>query len=85
MFGESAGGNAVTTLMAVPSAHGLFARAIAQSSPTNAVYPAEQTARWAAEFVASSPVGRAAPPTTPRRSGCSRPRARPPSPRRRTS
>ncbi|WP_414172222.1 carboxylesterase/lipase family protein [Clavibacter tessellarius] len=31
VFGESAGGNAVTTLMATPSAHGLFARAIAQS------------------------------------------------------
>ena len=31
LFGESAGGNAVTTLMAVPAARGLFARAIAES------------------------------------------------------
>ncbi len=33
LFGESAGGNAVTTMMAVPAARGLFARAIAESSP----------------------------------------------------
>ncbi|CAM3790178.1 carboxylesterase/lipase family protein [Tsukamurella strandjordii] len=32
VFGESAGGNAVTTLLATPAAHGLFHRAIAQSS-----------------------------------------------------
>ena len=51
LFGESAGGNAVTTLMATPAAHGLFARAIAQSSPTNAVYLPYMTAVWAEEFV----------------------------------
>jgi para-nitrobenzyl esterase len=51
LFGESAGANAVTTLMTVPSAHGLFIRAIAQSSPANAVYPHELTAQWAREFV----------------------------------
>ncbi|QJU52341.1 carboxylesterase/lipase family protein [Herbiconiux sp. KACC 21604] len=51
LFGESAGANAVTTLMATPSAHGLFARAIAQSSPANAVYPPEVTAVWAEEFL----------------------------------
>ncbi|NQX36052.1 carboxylesterase/lipase family protein [Herbiconiux sp. VKM Ac-2851] len=51
LFGESAGGNAVTTLMATPAAHGLFARAIAQSSPPNAVYLPETTAIWAEEFV----------------------------------
>jgi para-nitrobenzyl esterase len=50
LFGESAGGNAVTTLMATPSAHGLFARAIAQSSPANAIYLPEMTAVWAEEF-----------------------------------
>jgi para-nitrobenzyl esterase len=50
LFGESAGGNAVTTLMATPSARGLFARAIAQSSPANAIYPPEVTAVWAEEF-----------------------------------
>ncbi|MET4780138.1 carboxylesterase/lipase family protein [Glaciihabitans sp. UYNi722] len=51
LFGESAGGNAVTTLMTVPSARGLFARVIAQSSPPNAVYPAEITAEWAQEYL----------------------------------
>lgn len=51
IFGESAGGNAVTTLMATPAAGGLFARAVAQSSPTNAIYTPDVTARWAAEFV----------------------------------
>ena len=51
LFGESAGGNAVTTLLAVPSARGLFARAIAQSSPANAIYPPEITASWAADYV----------------------------------
>ncbi|GAA1752053.1 carboxylesterase/lipase family protein [Agromyces humatus] len=52
VFGESAGGNAVTTLMATPSARGLFAGAIAQSPPPDAVYSPDLTARWAAEFVA---------------------------------
>ncbi|MDJ0376613.1 carboxylesterase/lipase family protein [Cryobacterium sp. PH31-L1] len=53
LFGESAGGNAVTTLMTVPSAAGVFHRAIAQSAPPNAVYPSDLTARWAGEFVDS--------------------------------
>ena len=52
VFGESAGGNAVTTLMATPSARGLFAGAIAQSPPPDAVYPRELTTRWAAEYIA---------------------------------
>ncbi|MDR6905990.1 para-nitrobenzyl esterase [Agromyces sp. 3263] len=51
LFGESSGANSVTTLMAVPAAEGLFARAIAQSSPANAVYTPEVAARWAAEYV----------------------------------
>lgn len=51
LFGESAGANAVTTLMCVPAARGLFARAIAESSPAEAVYDAEVTARWGADFV----------------------------------
>ncbi|MBT2499173.1 carboxylesterase/lipase family protein [Agromyces sp. ISL-38] len=51
VFGESAGGNAVTTLMATPSARGLFARAIAQSPPPTAVYASAVTSRWAQEFV----------------------------------
>jgi para-nitrobenzyl esterase len=51
LFGESAGGNAVTTLMTVPAAAGLFQRAIAQSAPANAVYPPLLTAEWAADYV----------------------------------
>jgi para-nitrobenzyl esterase len=51
LFGESAGANAVTTLMCVPAARGLFARAIAESSPAEAVYDADVTARWGADFV----------------------------------
>jgi para-nitrobenzyl esterase len=51
VFGESAGANAVTTLMATPSAHGLFARAIAQSPPPNAVYARSSTTRWAEEYL----------------------------------
>lgn len=52
LFGESAGANAVTTLMCVPAARGLFARAIAESSPAEAVYGAEVTRQWGADFVA---------------------------------
>ncbi|HVL62381.1 MAG TPA: carboxylesterase family protein [Microbacterium sp.] len=52
VVGASAGGNAVTTLMTTPSARGLFARAIAQSPPPDAVYSRDLTARWAAEYVA---------------------------------
>ncbi|MFC5501749.1 carboxylesterase/lipase family protein [Lysinimonas soli] len=51
LFGESAGANAVTTLMCVPAARGLFARAIAESPPAEAVYDAEVTARWGEDFV----------------------------------
>jgi para-nitrobenzyl esterase len=52
LFGESAGGNAVTTLMTVPAAAGLFHRAIVQSAPPNAVYLPGRTAAWAGDFVA---------------------------------
>jgi para-nitrobenzyl esterase len=51
IVGESAGANAVTTLMATPSARGLFSRAIAQSAPPNAVYSREMAAVWAEQFV----------------------------------
>ncbi len=51
LFGESAGGNAVTTLMTVPAARGLFARAIAESPPADAVYEKSLTAIWAADYV----------------------------------
>ena len=51
IVGESAGANAVTTLMATPSARGLFSRAIAQSAPPNAVYSRDMAAVWAQQFV----------------------------------
>lgn len=38
LFGESAGGGLVTTLLATPSAAGLFHRAIAESSPATSMY-----------------------------------------------
>jgi carboxylesterase type B len=51
VLGESAGGNAVTTLMATPAAHGLFARAIAQSPPPKAVYSRALAEQWAEEYL----------------------------------
>ncbi|MFT4123946.1 MAG: carboxylesterase/lipase family protein [Microbacteriaceae bacterium] len=51
VFGESAGANAVTTLLATPSARGLFARAIAESSPVEAIYTADVAQDWAAVYV----------------------------------
>jgi para-nitrobenzyl esterase len=51
VYGESSGANAVTTLMTLPAARGLFARAIAQSPPSNAVYRPELTRAWAREFI----------------------------------
>lgn len=44
LFGESSGGASVTTLMAVPTAEGLFQQAIAQSSPATSVYGRERAA-----------------------------------------
>jgi para-nitrobenzyl esterase len=51
LFGESAGGTSVATLLCVPAARGLFARAIIESTVVGAVYEPERTARWAARFV----------------------------------
>lgn len=51
LFGESAGGNAVITLLAVPAAKNLFARAIAESPPADAVYGKELTGVWAQDYV----------------------------------
>ncbi|GAA1701074.1 carboxylesterase/lipase family protein [Microbacterium sediminicola] len=44
VFGESAGAGMVTTLLATPSAEGLFSRAIAESSPVSSVYDADRAA-----------------------------------------
>lgn len=52
VFGESAGGGLVTTLLATPSAEGLFHRAIAQSSPASSVYGRERARRVAEQFLA---------------------------------
>lgn len=51
VFGESAGGNAISTLMAVPAAAGLFARGIIESASPEAVYPSSLTAEWAAAYL----------------------------------
>ncbi len=63
LFGESAGAGIVTTLLAAPAAEGLFAGAIAQSSPATSVYDRERGQRVAASFldkmgIAASDVGR---------------------------
>lgn len=51
IFGESAGGNAVTSLMVTPAARGLFHRAIAQSAPAHWAHDAEQSERWARSYI----------------------------------
>ena len=51
VFGESAGGNAVTTLLATPSARGLFAAAIAQSPAPSMVVRRDEAAATAARVV----------------------------------
>lgn len=51
LFGESAGGGIVTTLLTSPAARGLFAAAIAQSSPATSVYSAERGRRTAEQFL----------------------------------
>src|SRR5918997_2241305 len=51
IFGESAGAISVTTLMTVPSARGLFHRAIAESSAPGMVFGQERARAWAAAYV----------------------------------
>jgi para-nitrobenzyl esterase len=51
VFGESAGGGATTTLMATPSAAGLFRGAIVESAPVGSVYSREHARRFAAQFL----------------------------------
>jgi len=51
LFGESAGADAVVTLMCVPAARGLFARVIAQSPPPATSNGPELAALWAREFL----------------------------------
>lgn len=47
LFGESAGGGIVTTLLTVPQAEGLFVRAIAESSPATSIYDQDRSERVA--------------------------------------
>ncbi len=61
LFGESAGAGVVTTLLASPAATGLFAAAIAQSSPATSIYDSDRARRVAEQFLATLGVGR---PTT---------------------
>lgn len=59
LFGESAGGGIVTTLMTSPAARGLFHRAIAESSPATSVYGrvrAERVARELLQTVEADPA-----------------------------
>ncbi|WLP92258.1 carboxylesterase/lipase family protein [Gordonia sp. NB41Y] len=51
VFGESAGGSAVLTLLATPSARGLFARAIAESPVADLVIAKDNAALFADEFL----------------------------------
>lgn len=51
LFGESAGGGCVTTLMTSPYATGLFHRAIAQSSPVTSVYGPERATSMASMYL----------------------------------
>lgn len=51
LFGESAGAGIVTTLLACPAAEGLFAAAIAQSSPATSVYDRDRARRVASSLL----------------------------------
>ncbi len=52
IFGESAGGMSVGTLLAVPAARGLFHKAIAQSGAARNVLPAKVAAEVTTDFMA---------------------------------
>jgi para-nitrobenzyl esterase len=51
VFGESAGAGIITTLLTSPAAEGLFAGAIAQSSPATSVYDATRARRVAEQYL----------------------------------
>jgi para-nitrobenzyl esterase len=51
LFGESAGGGIVTTLLGSPAAAGLFGAAIAQSSPVTSIYDLGRAQRVAERFL----------------------------------
>ena len=51
LMGESAGGAAVSTLMTMPAAQGLFHKAIMQSAPVMGVHTLERARMWARRTV----------------------------------
>ena len=57
LFGESAGAGIVTTLLATPSAKGLFVGAIAQSSPATSVYDRGRARRVAERILDLLAIG----------------------------
>jgi para-nitrobenzyl esterase len=57
LFGESAGGGIVTTLLASPAAAGLFGAAIAQSSPVTSAYDAGRARQVAQRFLEVLDIG----------------------------
>jgi para-nitrobenzyl esterase len=56
IFGQSGGGGKVSTLMAMPSAQGLFHKAIVESGSTLAVRSPEEADATARKFLAQVPV-----------------------------
>ena len=56
VFGESAGGSAVISLMAAPTARGLFHRVWAMSPSINQLRGLESARRWESEFLAAAGV-----------------------------
>ena len=65
LFGESAGAGIVTTLLTAPAAEGLFAGAIAQSSPATSVYDSDRAQRVAVSFLDNLGVDVGALPDAP--------------------
>jgi para-nitrobenzyl esterase len=57
LFGESAGAGIITTLLTSPAAEGLFAGAIAQSSPATSVYDRTRGRRTAEQFLGALGLG----------------------------
>jgi para-nitrobenzyl esterase len=51
LFGESAGGGIITTLLGSPGAAGLFSAAIAQSSPATSIYDRDRAGKVADLFL----------------------------------
>jgi para-nitrobenzyl esterase len=57
LFGESAGGGIITTLLTSPAAAGLFSAAIAQSSPVTSIYDRNRSRRVAEQLLEQLAIG----------------------------